>query len=327
LSETPQLVKFVSEDQVLAMIRASFGDQTEITCCHPILGGQYNTLYDIETQNPDHHVVLRIAPSSDLPLRRYERTMMLAEPHMYDLLRNAGVPTGKILSTDGSRTIIDRDYLIMDFIEAVPVNHPSVPEDVRPHIMRKAGEYTKVMHSIMADKFGWITPDGSVRGSTSWAEAFGELMVETYTNCQDTGIITGDQADMALECYWKNRDIFDECKIPSFVHNDLWAPNIMVREKDEEWQIEAIIDADRSLFADREFEFAIWENGDKNLLSGYGIPPDKSPNAMLRKRFYSMQLYMQYSWFYLVLMSDPGFQATAKKIALDILQELTGNNS
>ena len=325
MSETPQLVKFVSDDEVFAMIRASFGSQTEITHCQQMRGGHYNTLYDIKTENPDHHVVLRIAPSSDLPLRKYERTMMLAEPHMYDLLNKAGVPTGKILVTDGSRTIIDRDYLIMDFIEAVPAYHESVPEDVRPIMMRKAGEYLRIMHGITSDKFGWVMPDGSIRGSESWAEVFGELMVETYTNCKDAGIISSDQSDTALECYWSHRDIFDEVKTPAFVHNDLWSPNIMVKEKDGEWQIEAIIDADRSIFADREFEFAVWDNGDKDLLAGYGMSTDKSPNAVLRRRFYTMQLYMQYAWFYLVLMYEPGFQPVAKKIALEILEELAGN--
>jgi hypothetical protein len=96
----------------------------------------------------------------------------------------------------------------------------------------------------------------------------------------------------------------------------------MVKEKDGEWQIEAIIDMDGALFADREFEFAIWEGGDPELLLGYKIPPDKSPNAMLRKKFYRMQLYIHYSWFYLVYSIDQEFQATAKKVSMDILKEL-----
>ncbi|HOM71458.1 MAG TPA: aminoglycoside phosphotransferase family protein [Armatimonadota bacterium] len=316
------LTEEVSQDQILSIMQDLFGKQTEIADCSPILGGHYNQLFDITVKNPARHVVLRVAPGDDRPLRRYEQTMMLAEPYVYNYIRQAGVPTIDILKVDGSRSIIDRDYIVMDYIDAVQMNHPSVPEEVHPRIMQDVGRYTAMIHGVTEEKFGWVMPDGSIRGSKSWTEVFGELMVETYDNCKNAEIITADEAAAALDCYHKYRAAFDECKVPALIHNDIWAPNIMVKEIDGEWQIVAIIDADRALFADREFEFVLYDNPNPDFMLGYGIPPDTSENAMIRKKFYRMQLYMQYSWFYLVMTPSPSFQPVARKIAMDTLQEL-----
>jgi aminoglycoside phosphotransferase (APT) family kinase protein len=321
-SERLPLVELISDEQILSIVHAAFGNQTEIIDCQYISAGHNNTLYDIKTINPDHHMVLRIAPRDDRLNFRYERDLTLTEPVKYRLLSQAEIPTGRVLVVDGSKSVIDRNYIILDYINAVPLNHPSVPAEVRPYIMRKAGEHLATMHSITTDKFGWITPDGSIRGNDSWAEVFGELMIDTYKNCRTANLVSNAESDAALECFWNNRAAFDECRVPALTHNDIWDPNIMVKEKDGEWQIEAIIDMDGALFADREFEFAIWEGGDPELLLGYKIPPDKSPNAMLRKKFYRMQLYIHYSWFYLVYSIDQEFQATAKKVSMDILKEL-----
>ena len=314
----------VGEEQLSSIVRNSLGWQVTIVDCHHIPAGHNNTLYDIRTLNPAHHVVLRIAANEDQPLRRYEheRTIMLAEPFKYDLMRKAGVPTARVLAMDGSRSIIERDYIIVDYIDAVPMNHPSVPAEARPHIMREVGRYTALMHGITADKFGWITSDGSIKGSESWAEVFGELISEAYAKWLDAEMIGSAEVDAALDCYWKHRSIFDECRVPAFVHNDIWDPNIMVNQKNGSWRIEAIIDTDGAMFADRELEFVIWEGADKDFLSGYGGSIDSSANAALRRKFYRMQLYMQYSWFYLVHSMDSGFQVTTKNIVMDILKEL-----
>lgn len=320
--EEPQLIELLSDDQILSIMCATFGEQTEVVECSQIHGGHFNTLYDVKTVNPDHRVVLRVAPRDNPALLRYERTMMLTEPVIYNLMRQAGVPTSQVFAVDGSKTIIDRDYMILDYIDAVPMNHQSVPADTRPQIMREVGRYTALMHGITGDKFGRIMPDGTVMGSESWAEVFGEIMAETLEKSIEAGMINPTDADVALGCYGGYRAAFDECCSPVLVHNDIWDPNILVKEKDGSWQIEAIIDADRAIFADREFEFILWDNPDQDLMSGYNRPLDTSENAALRRKFYRMQLYMLYAWFYLVMKPSPDFQAVAKKIAMDTLGEL-----
>jgi aminoglycoside phosphotransferase (APT) family kinase protein len=261
----------VSEDQILSAIRASLGARAEVLNCTQMHGGHFNTLYDIETSSPAERVILRIAPRDDWPLYSFERTMMLGEPFVYDLIKRAGVPTTEVLAVDGSRSIIDRDYMIVRYIDALPLNDPSVPRDVRPLIMRELGAYTARIHGISGALFGRILPDGTIGGSESWAEVFGELLVEMLTKGCEAEIICRADSDSVIEYYWDHRAIFDECDQPVLVHNDIWDPNILIKQNGDGWAIEAIIDADRALFADREFESVLWDNPDNDLLAGYGM--------------------------------------------------------
>lgn len=320
-----QLTEPLSDDQISSIIQASFGAQAEIIGCDPIPNVMFNTVYEIRTQNPNHHTILRIAPGDDKNIRRYEQSMMLVEPRIYDVIKQAGIPTARVLTVDDSRKIIDRDYIILDYIEGVPLSHSSVPEDVRPQIMQEVGRYTAQMHEISGDKFGWLTPDGSIRGSESWAEVFGELLTEMCEKNCEVGVISSDKAKSALDYYWSISDVFDEYKRPAFVHNDIWSPNIIVDEKDGKWQIEAIIDAERALFADPEFEYAIREGADENLMLGYGKPLDASENAILRRKFYQLELRMLYAWFHLDISPNPGFQAHSAKIVNETIHEFLSN--
>lgn len=321
-SSPPTLIEPVDAERILSAIRAAVGGDARIVAQRPMDGGHFNTLYDIETENPAGRVVLRIAPSGQTLLRDYERAMMLAEPLIYDIIARAGVPTARVVTVDGSRSVIPYDYMIADYIDAVTLRHPSVPAEARAGLMREAGGYLARIHSIRGDTFGWIMPDGGIRGSGSWAEVFGELLVEMCEKTREAGIFSHAQTDSAVELYWSHRSVFDECREPVLVHNDIWDPNILVAEKDGVWRIEAIIDADRALFADREFESALWDEPNNDLLAGYGTPLDPSPNAALRREFYRMQLYMQYAWFYLLLRPTPDFQAHSKKLVTDTLRKL-----
>lgn len=323
-AQAPQPIEPVGEDQILSATQAAFGCAARITHCAQIDGGHFNTLYDIKTSNPDQHVVLRIAPRDNVFLYRYERTMMLAEPFIYELIGRAGVPTMDVLAVDGSRSIIDRDYMIAGYIDAVTMRDPSVPQEARPHLRREAGRYTARIHTISGSKFGWITPDGSVRGSDSWAEVFGELMEQSFAAAREAGIISKADCAATLRCFGDHRAVFDEVRSPVLVHNDIWDPNIMVACRNEEWRIEAMIDADRAVYADREFEPALWEDADDDFLAGYGTPLDASPSAMLRRQFYRMQLYAQYAWYYLVMRPTPDFQAHSKRVVMEGLSGLLG---
>lgn len=319
--QSSTLFEPIADSQIQAIIRASISSTAGVASCRLIDGGHFNTSYDIRTSNPDRHVVLRIAPRDDRPLLDYEHTMMLAEPKVYDVLARAGVPVPNVIAVDGSRSVVDRVYMLMDFVEAVPLTHPSVPADARAYLMREAGRYMAIMHGITGERFGRIAPDGSVKGPGSWAEFFGEILNETVDKCIEAHALDDDLGAVP-DLYAKHREVFDECRGPVLVHNDFWDPNILVREEDGVWRIEAIIDADRAVFADREYEYALWENADPDLLAGYAVPLDQSDNAQLRRKFYRLQLYLIYAWFYKAPTSYPEFQAYSGKIAEEIMGEM-----
>ena len=82
------------------------------------------------------------------------------------------------------------------------------------------------------------------------------------------------------------------------MHTDLWEGNVLLDEKSHE--IVAIIDGDRAVFGDPEFEFASsWMNND-NLRKGYGKEKEAdSKEKNIRKKLYEI--------FYLLIECYVGF--------------------
>jgi aminoglycoside phosphotransferase (APT) family kinase protein len=87
--------------------------------------GKHNTSYFVGTG--DGELVLRIAPPDDAGFLFYERRMMAQEPEIHALLREqTTVPVARILAYDDSRTLIDRDYLLMERLPGRPLTEVRV---------------------------------------------------------------------------------------------------------------------------------------------------------------------------------------------------------
>ncbi len=322
MSETAEKNALLKTEEISAVIRAAFGNQAQVANCKQMHGGHYNTLYQIRTKNPDRHVVLRVAPRDDEAVGQYAKAVLMSERFKYDLLEAAGVPTSRAILADGTKTVIDRDYMLVDYIEATPLSDPSIPAEARPGIMREVGRLLARMHSITRVKYGKVMSDGSIKGSHKWFSFFGELLREVSEKCSTAGVFSEYEIASILDCYTKNREIFDSCGEPVFVHNDIWDPNILISKENNSWRVRAIIDTDNAFFAESEFEFVLWDNPDPDLQEGYGIALDQSAEAILRREFYRMHLYMNYAWFYLLMRPSPDFQAESKGIVLSILHSI-----
>ncbi len=79
----------------------------------PITTGHFNTSYYVE--GAKRPMVLRIAPPDDAGFVFYERGMMAQEPVIHEIVgQRTSAPVAEIIAYDNTRTLIDRDYLIME---------------------------------------------------------------------------------------------------------------------------------------------------------------------------------------------------------------------
>ena len=69
-------------------------------------------------------------------------------------------------------------------------------------------------------------------------------------------------------CFQKGRALLDQVKTPSLLHLDLWAGNVLL--DGDSLEILAVIDSDRAVFGDPDFEFAAPWMEDPALRHGYG---------------------------------------------------------
>lgn len=283
-----KLYQSVTDEQIREVMVNTFGSETEVKQIRIMKGGQFNTTYYIEGSLPEQKLILRVAPRNKEHLLSFEKNMMAVEPLTYERMAKEGIPCTHVVRYDGSCAIIDRPYMLITFIDSMQLNDTSITVEEYNGLQEELGQCTRRMHDISADRFGFPQPDGSVAGSNSWGEVLIQFSREVADLCRKYELVERSIIDGFQDYFVTHRVLFDEVTIPSLVHNDLWDPNVLV-QRDEEGtlHIAAIIDADRAMFADREFDFVLYKN-DPRFIKGYGIGLDLSKQAITRRKAYDM---------------------------------------
>ena len=288
------LIEPVAESELVTLLRATIDPDIELVQHRQLTGGLFNTSYYLATRRPDHkecESILRIAPSASKhdTLFDYEKHMMTAEPAVYDLMRDADIPVPEVIAIEPSGRVIPRHFMLLRYLDTIPMNDPTVPEQAKPALRRQLGSYLRQMHAITNDRFGRVQPEGNVTGDTRWRVVFGDLFAEATWRCRQHDLLKPETLTHAEHLFAAHAACFDDPAIqPALIHGDVWDANVLLAQNGTgDWQIAAIIDVDRALFADREFEAALWDNT-PDFNAGYGQPLTHTPEAELRRQFYKL---------------------------------------
>ena len=259
--------------------------------------GKFSTSFFVKTPENHDDLVIRIAPPDDLLQLFYEYRMMHQEPALHRLIqKKTDIPIPPILVYDFSRTIIDRDYLIMKRMPGEPLSEIQYKfsQQQLNKVLRDLGYYVAKLHTITANKFGYIGAHRPMEPQTTWHDAFAIMWDKMLEDCNKCGIYTSD--DMALgKNLWKDyRDIFQhECKA-SLCHMDLWVQNVLV---DDAGNLTCLFDFDRACFGDVENEFAVAEYcglTGETFWEGYGSKLNISHEWAIRRWFYLLYEHQKY---------------------------------
>lgn len=293
----------ISAKVLHALVHRHFGDRVVVKQFGLLQGGLFNTTYRIQLEHTAiTDVILRLAPEYIQPLQptnekgeqlterdplfSFERTMMAAEPTIYEYYRKAGIPSPEVLACEDSARDVPRTYMFMAFIPSVQLDHASIEENDKTHLYTQLGKYTAAMHRIKGVSFGWPQADGTIRGSEHWSEVLLAIADETSKKAAQIGFMPG-VGEKITAIFEQNKALFDQIKQPVLVHNDLWAANVLVHGKQGEMSIAAVIDGDRSMFADREYE-AILNTDSATFHAGYSRPLESSPEGQARRLAYRL---------------------------------------
>jgi len=290
-----KIYKELSVQELENILKDTFDKNTVLKSYRKAVGGCFNTTYFVESEKPDRKLILRVAPIRPELLLNYEVDMMKSEPIIYQMIRETGVPMAETIKFDDSHKIIERDYILIEYLDAINYASPEFPSEFAPQIQYEMGLYTQKIHSVKNDSFGWVDANGGAKGNyVSWYNWIMDFINEFTEKFSNYNLLEDKVVKRFAEFFIQNKEVFDLNKSgydsrPSLTHNDLWSPNILVSNKSGEWHIAAIIDADRAMYADREYEFSIWGN-DSDMMKGYGIPLDMSEEGKLKRRGYGIIL-------------------------------------
>lgn len=247
----------------------------------PIGAGLYNDSYTIDSEKGTF--VLRIAPSDDTPKLFYEIDMMKSEVDIHRRVRKyTDVPVPEIVFHDFTRDVIDRDYLLMEYLDGRSGWFDE----------RELGRYVRQIHAIQSKAYGY--PERSAPTSASWPDIFYTYVELIFKDCLSCGVIDRAEQKHFISIYERYRDAVVDVS-PSLLHLDLWAQNILTVNG----KISAILDFDRGLYGDPELEFAVLDTygyATPTFFEGYDQPRPVDSDAQIRQRLYIVYELIKYAF-------------------------------
>lgn len=254
--------------EIRAICARAFGARARIADCRPLAGGKFNTVYRIRLEHPPRDIVLRLAPVRQDLLYRFERVLIRSEAQAYPLLARSGVPVPEVLLHDASREIVPREYLITGFLPGRPLSECGLPEPVRARILHTLGSHGRRIHSHTGPAFGWFGSGYPGSNHNDWPCFLLDMIDEIEERNGRFGFAPGGPIAALRRSVEREEGLLRVR--PALLHNDLHPGNILVGEGPEGPRLTAILDADRMLYGDPEFELGTCALAQGAFREGYG---------------------------------------------------------
>nr|AGF93375.1 aminoglycoside phosphotransferase [uncultured organism] len=300
----------------------------------PVATGKFNQTYvgkvfenNSSFEIPNKKIILRIAPPDDAGFVFYEKNMMAREPKIHNIVqKNTSIPIPDIYVYDNNREIIDRDFLLMEYIPGKPMSDLKISTKVKQKIMKSTGKYLRELHqNCKYDKFGYPENIG-MELTASWVKAFETMWFKLIDDLKRCNIYNKRQAQKAKKTFSLYRDLFDKnLETAPLLHMDIWSQNIMI---DQQGNITGIVDWDRGVWGDPEIEFAVLDyTGFDNpaFWDGYGFKPEISEEERIRGKFYHLYEVQKYPVIWTCRAPNPSRTEKFKEYSLKILEELNSS--
>lgn len=291
-------------------------------------GGLFNTTYRVICKESGMDTVLRLGPVNRHLLVRFEENLMEAENYVYKLCKEQGVVCSEVLVCDTSRVWIDRDFMIVSYIPSAAMCDAGLLDEQKLPLYREIGRLAKRMHCITSPTFGRVSEILSGLSFSRWSEY---LLSELEDVCKrlvrDHGMETGS-IKRFQQVIKKYQTWLDEIKIPRLVHTDLWEGNILLDQQKKE-RVVAIIDSDRAIFGDPDYDLACpWLTTDA-FFEGYEVNANvfhkeefSSIKRTTRRKIYNMMYCLLDAYVGLSEYNNPELYKDNMKRSFTILEEL-----
>lgn len=231
----------LSREDIVAIINNAFPNQ-EINDIYELTEGMYNSVYRIEVNCINY--ILKIAPSKNVKVLRYEHNIMQSEVDFCNKYSNQYSFIPKVIAYDNSCRLIDKPYFIMNHIEGRSFSEFSRTKS--DCIYHQLGNLVSSFNPNTEDYYGY--PEGKHHNS----------MREFYNDAIDNILIDGEEINIRPVINSNNLKLIKELSVefnsvnsPSLVHFDIWEGNVFVNNNNvDEYEITGIIDWERGFYGD-----------------------------------------------------------------------------
>lgn len=268
MNKQSNLYKEISAEQIQLIYEKTM-NVTEPLEAVLMSGGLFNTTYRVRCKTCNLDTVLRLGPVNRHLVVRFEENLMEAENYVYQLYQKENIACSQVLACDTSKKWVDRDFMIVKYIPSIVMCDAKLTEEEKIPIYEEIGRLAKRMHGIKNNRFGRVSEILSGLSFSRWSEYLLSEM-DNICSCliRDKGIEI-QLARRAEGVVKKYEAWLDEITTPRLVHTDLWEGNILLEPSDKS-RIAAVIDADRAVFGDPDYELSCPWLTNPGFLRGYG---------------------------------------------------------
>ena len=294
----------ISSAEIAKIACDLFGNNVKVEKTSLLKGGLFNTTYYVKTTQDETGLVLRVAPINKHLLFSFEKDMMSAEPLFHRLLSENQIPTSNIIKYARAMRVIEREYIVSEYIPSVPMSDPSLENTHLDYIYEKVGALTKQLHAIKSDRFGWKRSDGHGEYD-KWSEFIAVYAAEAADKAEEYQLFGKEDVQKFRSLFAESAGVLDEIKTPYMIHTDLWPGNVLLRKKNDAYEVAALIDLDRTIFGDKYWDVASPWMITRDFLRGYNDAIPDDTNHMHRISLYDIlgRFFSCYVW--LIEYDDP----------------------
>jgi len=270
-------------------VAAKLGDALSHT---PLTHGEFNCVLKVTTTSDNF--VLKVAPKSGTPILTLEKNMMANEVKFYDLIStNTSMHMPKVIYSDFTKTIIDTDFFIMEFLEGTMLNKSKLNSKQKKAVNIKLAQFLSELHNIKGDGFGYIQ-NGLF---DSWYDALKSMIQNLNLDSHKLGKPL-PLANTLLDYVEKYSHALKEVT-PSLVNFDLWDLNIFYAKTgngDNDFTL-SLIDPERCFYGDFLGDFVAIDflkplNKKQYLFSAYNKDLINGLTKEQKARFYILNAYL-----------------------------------
>lgn len=294
----------------------------------PVETGKHNTSFWVEGE--EQRWVLRVAPPDDTGFLWYERLMMRQEPELHEMIRErTTLPVAKIVVADFSRSLLDRDFVVLDALPGEPMSARTKSNPAHTaQTLYQVGRHLRQLHTLTApdclglNAYGYLGAHHPMDAQPTWLDAFRLMWNSLLDDVVACGCYSLAEAQVLRDLFAHHQAAFGHEVAPCLLHMDVWSQNILV---DQSGNVTGLVDFDRALWGDPEIEFAVLDYcgiSEPSFWEGYGIQRDESTAATVRRRFYLLYEVQKYMPIHIWRGDDPAGAQACKEQCLQLAAPL-----
>lgn len=275
-----------TDENIRIMARCAFPDKG-VPEIQELTEGMCNAAYKL-TYEDGFQTVLKISSPLQTGFMTNESHLMEAEVRAMRLVReHTDIKVAEIYRYDTSKRLCDGDYFFMECLDGASWISviDNLEDSVNSELRKKVGKLQKQLSKVKSDKFGLL---GEETRFDSLYEFTYFLIDNVLNDAEKRDVVIGVPRQEILAQLQKERDLFEEIKVATLVHWDMWEGNIFVKDG----CIAGIIDWERAMwgepFMDDRFRY---HNRHDDFLNGFGIN-ELSEEELRRIYWYDILLYL-----------------------------------